>query len=448
MGSCFSASESNNHLEDENKNMPVEIVAEEKITDAISVETNREMKEESSKINRIFVWFLEHTDFLSGSEIARLFCLNKAVNEMNNDVFWKIKSKRTYPLNKGTEVVKAKGSWKQYYQRCYDLFGRDGELNFVQIVATAKDIRAWMKENAPRIHETLNDGVDVSELSRLLKTRGCTNRGHLAFWTEIDGQSSFVTRTRFDYGFFGGFEFYHNKGNMHLLSVKKILESNISFQSLRNYNRLCHCIGYGVRSSRHTIQLYAVLMKDGSLRKIISGNISNPYPQGGGDFVGFIKWYRDALYKNEFRIERTGAINRMPRNDRYGSETITDGLRIRVRTLYVPETNIPTKVTITYEFELDCAPGQSPPEGVLTSRHFEIGEDGDIKRVDGEGVIGLYPRIGPAMKVFRYNSCTRFSRHSRDCWMQGSFEFRLASGRNFVANINRFYFKWRVSPIV
>ena len=59
------------------------------------------------------------------------------------------------------------------------------------------------------------------------------------------------------------------------------------------------------------------------------------------------------------------------------------------------------QVTITYEFELDCAPGQSPPEGILRSRHFEIGEDGDINHVNGNGVIGLYPRIGPGMEVFR-----------------------------------------------
>jgi len=420
-------------------------VAEEKMTNAMTFERKTGKMEGSSKIIRIFVWFLQHTKFLKGSEKARLFCLNKAVNRINNETFWKIQGKRTYPFNKVMESVKGTGTWNDYYQRCFDIFGQDGELNFAQIVGIAKDIRVWMKEHTPRIHKTLNDGADVSELSWILKDRGCTNRGHLAFWTEIDGQCSLEMRW-FELGFFGGFEFYSNKGNMHLLSIRRILRTNI--RELRNYDKMCHAIGHGERSSLHTIQLYAVLMKDGSLNKILSRTASERYPQGGGNFIGFMKWYRDALFKNEFRIERTGAINRMPRNDRYGSETITDGLRIRVRTLYVPETNIGTKVTITYEFELDCAPGQSPPEGVLRSRHFEIGEDGNIEYVNGPGVIGLYPKIGPGMEVFRYNSCMQCSRTSSDCWMQGSFVFRLESGEDFRANINRFYFKWKESPIV
>jgi len=448
MGSTASVPDSDSNLEkceEEMTNTPLKMVAEEKMTNAMTIQMKSETKTEGSKTIRMFVWFLEHTKFLVGSEKARLFYLNKAVSQIDNEAFWKVEAKRTYPINKAMEAVKRTRSWKQYYQCCFDIFGQDGELNFVQIVRIAKDIRAWMKVHAPRIHETLNDGADVTELSRILKDRECTHRGHLAFWTEIDGQCSLEVRQH-ELGFFGGFEFYNNKGNMHLLPVRKILRS--SLRELRNYDKMCHAIGYGERSSRHTVQLYAVLMKDRSLNKILSRTASQRYPQGGGDFVGFMKWYRDALFKNEFRIERTGAINRMPRNDKYGSETITDGLRIRVRTLYVPETNIATKVTITYEFELDCAPGQSPPEGILRSRHFEIGEDGHIEYVNGPGVIGLYPKIGPGMEVFRYNSCTRCSRNSSDCWMQGSFLFRLASGRDFRANINRFYFKWKESPIV
>jgi len=84
----------------------------------------------------------------------------------------------------------------------------------------------------------------------------------------------------------------------------------------------------------------------------------------------------------------------------------------------------------------------------LKSRHFKIGEDDDTQFVNGPGVIGLYPKIGAGMEVFRYNSCARFSRNSIDCWMEGSFLFSLISGGEFRANINRFYFKWRESPIV
>jgi len=421
---------------------------EEKTAAILPLEREIEKREESSKILRTFMWFLENTRFIPGSEIARFFCLNKAVNQIDHEAFWKIQAKRTYPLNNVGKAVKGKGTWKKYYQRYFELFGQDGELNFVQIIGIAKDIRSWMKENAPRIYETLNDGADISELSKFLKGRGCPNRGHLAFWTEIDGQNSLWNGNTCEHGFFGGFEFYNSKGNMHLLPVKMILESTTTFSQVINYDEMCHCMGYGDGSNWHTVELFAVIMKDGSVRKISTGSASVSYPQGGGYFVGFIKWYRDALYGNNFRLEPYGAINRMPRNDRYGSQTITDGLRIRVRTLYIPELDNAHHVTVTYEFELDCAPGQSPPEGILKSRHFKIGEDDDTQNVNGPGVIGLYPKIGPSMEVFRYNSCTQFSKQSSDCWMEGNFLFRLTSGRDFRAKFNRFYFKWKESPFV
>jgi len=449
-GSVFDSGKNSEENKSEFTSTKEEMEIDEKRAAILSLKPEIEGAEQSSKILRTFVWFLENTRFMRGSEIARLFCLNKTVGRIDHEAFWKIQAKRTYPLNNVGKAVKGEGTWKQYYQRCFELFGSDGEFNFHQITGIAKDIRSWMKENAPRIYETLNDGADITELSRDLKLRGCQNRGHLAFWTEIDGQNSLGNSSSCEYGFFGGFQFYNSKGNMHLLPVKKILESTSTFSQVRNYDEMAHCMGYGGRSSHtdHTVQLFAVIMKDGSVRKISGGRASTSYPQGGGDFVGFIKWYRDALYGNNFRLEPYGAINRMPRNDKYGSETITDGLRIRVRTLYVPELDNGQQITITYEFELDCAPGQSPREGVLKSRHFKIGEDDDIQSVNGPGVIGLYPKIGPGMKVFRYNSCTRFSRNSSDCWMEGSFLFRLASGTDFRAKINRFYFKWKESPIV
>jgi len=435
------------NVEDLKEEMPntLAVIEENKLDNEFLIESEISIKDDTSKTNRIFVWLLEHTEFLRASEIARLFCLNRAFNRIDNEAFWKVQAKRTYPMNKVMEKVKGDRSWKQYYQHCFDLFGQDGELNYVQIIGIAKDIRVWLKENAPRIHETLNDGVDITQLSSYLKKyRPRANRGHLALWTEIDGQNAYQIR-RYDSGFFGGFEFYNIKGNMHLLSVKKIHDW---LHAVEYSDKICHCIGYGAKHSNYTVELYSVLMNDGALRKLTSGDVGQRYPQGGGSFVGFFKWYRDALYQNVFRIEQHEAINRMPWNDKCGSETITDGLRIRVRTLYVPETNPRGKVNFTYEYALDSVPGQLTPEGILTTRHFEIGEDGRIQYITGPGVIGLYPRIGPDMEVFRWNSCVRFSRGSRECWMQGSFCFRLDCGREFRANISRFYFNWRDSPIV
>jgi len=308
-----------------------------------------------------------------------------------------------------------------------------------------------MKEHTPRIHETLNDGVDVSNLSKFLKERDCKKRGHLAFWTEINGQLSNLTHL----GFFGSFEFSNNRLSMHLLPAKSIMDFDRDFRTILAYewdtSPISHFIAYWGTSVHQLANqlaiLSSVILKDGSLVNISRGG-KCLYPQGDGAFIGLMKWYRDSLYKNNFRVERTGAINRMPRNDTGGSVTITRGLRIQVRSLYIPESYVGDQVTYTYEFELDGAPGQYPPEGILKSRHFEIWEDGRCEKVDGPGVVGKYPRIGPDMDVFRYNSCIRFSRNSRDCWMQGSFLFRLPDGTDFEALINRSTFNWRTSPVL
>jgi len=216
-----------------------------------------------------------------------------------------------------------------------------------------------------------------------------------------------------------------------------------------SYPNFAHFVASCSTGPLLNVNLSCVLMRDGSLGKIMCANCS--YPQGGGGFLGLMKWYRDAFYKNEFLIQKCGAINRMPRNDPGGSVTLTRGLRIQARSLYVPEIlHHGREVTFAYEFEFDCAPGQSPPKGVLKSRHFEIGEDGQVKVADGTGLIDYYryPEIGPGMKVFRYSSRIRFNIRSRDCWMQGSFLFVLADGEEFRANINRFTFNWSTSPIV
>jgi len=418
-----------------------------KTKSTMSKDNDSEMKQNPAKRIKTFVWLLEHTRFLRGSEIARLFCLCKIVNSIDNEVFWKVQAKRTFPLNNVMEAIKGKESWKHYYKRCFVLFGQDGELNFMPIVEIAKDIRAWVTNNAPSISKSLNIGTDVTELSMLLKERGCKNRGHLAFWTEIDGQDM-VGRRHFEHGFFGGFQFSNHKGYMQLLSAKRIIDSIRIMRPLRISEEMSHCFGHGCKLNWHTLELVGVLMKDGSVCKITSGSTLMRYPQGGGDFMGLMKWYRDALYKSEFRIERSGAINRVPRNYRYGSETIKSGLRIRVRTLYVPEKDTGPYVTIMYEFELDCALGQSPSEGILRSWHFDIGEDSDVELESTEGIMGFYPTIGPGMDTVRYTSQKKFLRNRLDCWMQGSFLFHLNTGRDFRVDIEKFDFNWRESPIV
>jgi len=145
--------------------------------------------------------------------------------------------------------------------------------------------------------------------------RGFQNRVHLAFWTEINGQNTFddwgLRQSAIEHGFFGGFELGNIKAYMHLLPVKLILGSN---RSPRLDDRICIHLGWGGRSALF-IDQFAVICEGGSMRKARPGTRSIGYPQGGGTFKGFMKWYRDALYGNTFRVKRCGAIDRMPGNN-------------------------------------------------------------------------------------------------------------------------------------
>lgn len=123
-----------------------------------------------------------------------------------------------------------------------------------------------------------------------------------------------------------------------------------------------------------------------------------------------------------------------------GSETVTEGIRVRVRPEYLPGHSEPDHERFIFAYHIHIAnEGQVPAR--LVRRHWEIVDaEGERHVVDDEGVIGQQPNIRPG-EVFDYSSYCPIP----TTWgtMEGWYSMTRPTGEEFRAVIGRFYL---VSP--
>lgn len=119
-----------------------------------------------------------------------------------------------------------------------------------------------------------------------------------------------------------------------------------------------------------------------------------------------------------------------------GSETTTEGIRIKVIPQYLPSesktenSNYLFAYTITIYNESDIAIK-------LISRHWIIiNADGEREDVEGEGVVGYQPELNPG-NSFTYTSYCPLDTE----WgtMEGTYKMVRDDGSSFYAKIGRFY---------
>jgi ApaG protein len=117
------------------------------------------------------------------------------------------------------------------------------------------------------------------------------------------------------------------------------------------------------------------------------------------------------------------------------SDTTTRGIRIQVESIYVEERSDPQESYYFFAYHVVISNvGQETAQ--LMSREWIITDsDGNVERVQGDGVVGEQPLLGPG-QVFEYTSfCPlRTSMGS----MQGSYLMRPAAGESFRAEIAPF----------
>jgi ApaG protein len=117
------------------------------------------------------------------------------------------------------------------------------------------------------------------------------------------------------------------------------------------------------------------------------------------------------------------------------SEATTQGIRVSVRTSYIPEQSVPREHRYVFAYSIRIA-NEGPRTAQLLSRHWIITHGtGHVEEVKGPGVVGAQPRLEPG-QAFEYTSgCVLSTPHGT---MHGTYEMKRDDGSTFNATIAPF----------
>jgi len=117
------------------------------------------------------------------------------------------------------------------------------------------------------------------------------------------------------------------------------------------------------------------------------------------------------------------------------SSATTDGIRVRVRSQYLPEQSSPRDERYVFAYTITIS-NESPRTAQLRTRHWVITDgNGEIEEVRGDGVVGEQPRLSPGQS-FQYTSgCVLTTPVGT---MHGSYRFWRDDGTYFDAQIAQF----------
>ena len=117
------------------------------------------------------------------------------------------------------------------------------------------------------------------------------------------------------------------------------------------------------------------------------------------------------------------------------SSALTEGIRVRVQSLYLPEQSSPSDDHYVFAYTITIS-NESPRPAQLRTRHWIITDGhGEVDEVRGEGVVGEQPRLAPG-QGFQYTShCVLQTAVGT---MQGTYRFWRDDGSYFDAEIAPF----------
>ena len=130
-------------------------------------------------------------------------------------------------------------------------------------------------------------------------------------------------------------------------------------------------------------------------------------------------------------LRRPGVAGRV----RGVSTAITQGVRVTVRSEYLPDRSSPTQRTYVFAYTVTIA-NEGTASAQLRARHWVI-TDGEhrVQEVRGPGVVGQQPLLAPG-ESFEYTSGA--SLNTPVGTMRGSYQMVAADGREFDVPIPSF----------
>jgi ApaG protein len=119
----------------------------------------------------------------------------------------------------------------------------------------------------------------------------------------------------------------------------------------------------------------------------------------------------------------------------WGRDTTTRGIRVQVRSAYLPEQSAPSEQQYFFTYHVRIS-NAGPDAAQLVSREWVITDaEGQVERVKGPGVIGQQPVLAPGA-AFEYSSFCPLG--TAVGAMQGSYQMRTPDGQQFDAVITPF----------
>ena len=117
------------------------------------------------------------------------------------------------------------------------------------------------------------------------------------------------------------------------------------------------------------------------------------------------------------------------------SQAITDGIRVRVRSMYLPDQSSPRDDLYVFAYTITIS-NEGARTAQLRTRHWIITDaHGEVEEVRGDGVVGEQPRLQPGQS-FEYTSGCRLTTPVGT--MHGSYRFWRDDGTYFDAQIAPF----------
>jgi ApaG protein len=117
------------------------------------------------------------------------------------------------------------------------------------------------------------------------------------------------------------------------------------------------------------------------------------------------------------------------------SDTTTNGIRVQVRSRYVPEQSSPRQGEFHFAYHITIT-NIGTETTQLISRHWYITDaDGDVQEVRGPGVVGEQPVLEPGA-TFEYTSFCPLKTNVGT--MHGTYQMVTAHGESFDARIAPF----------
>lgn len=223
-------------------------------------------------------------------------------------------------------------------------------------------------------------------------------------------------------GMFGGYRSYDHIVNFHFPHIEEVA-------------RLRHEFAVPLAFSYRSNAVMMVLVDDEGTtmrRGQVIAFTGNGHPMLVADStLGFLREWITGLQTGMYKPYRK-ELCRFPMSGPGTFRAVTNGIHVEATPLLIPEQCIlnPPRYFYAYRVRMWSPEGSGVAPCQLKSRRWVIHRGANLapEIVEGDGVIGLYPKIKEGCEVFEYCSCTHYT--TTYGTMEGSFTMVPGTLRN------------------